>query len=211
MEQDLKAAALGFGGNFDGMLVIRQNGDGQGVRKSKDCICRSAIVPQIVENNRKPRTRRLARGAIGSRGIPWTGVNVNRVRSYARFQIKEENSFAAFGRLFCQTFASGHRSERLLDFRDLRASRGVRGIWKNRDIQMVGGLGASVGRLKRDANFGVNRGCPFGRRREFPGDGVDSRWRQARRLRLFTATGDQNQSNKEKEQARTVETSPGVQ
>ena len=128
MEQDLKAAAFSFGGDFNGMLVIRQDGDGQGVRKSKDCIGGGAVAPQIVEDDRQPWTRRLARGAIGSRGIPRTGVNVNRVRSYARFQIKKQNSFAAFGRLLRQTLASCRRTEGLLDFRDLGTGRGVRCI-----------------------------------------------------------------------------------
>jgi hypothetical protein len=67
MEQNLEAEAMCFFGNLDGMLVIRQNGNRQGVMKSKNGISGSAIASEIIENDGKAGSGRLTGWGVGHR------------------------------------------------------------------------------------------------------------------------------------------------
>jgi hypothetical protein len=62
MQHDFVAATMGFLGNVDGMGVIGQDRDGQGIRQSKYGVGSGAVVAQIVEDNGQPRAAHLLVG-----------------------------------------------------------------------------------------------------------------------------------------------------
>src|SRR6266403_5680741 len=96
MQHHLVAPTMRFVRNFGGMLVIWQDGNGQWIGQRKDRFGSGAVAAEVVQNNREARCRRRAGRTAGVRRGFRARVDVNRVRSNARLQKKEEYSFAAF-------------------------------------------------------------------------------------------------------------------
>src|SRR5216684_6599388 len=139
--------------NFGGMLVIWQNGDGQRIGQRKDCFGSGAVAAEVVQNNREPRCRGWAGGTAGVQRGFRARVDVNRVRSNARLQKKEEYSFAAFRWLFGEAMTGRYGTQRVLEFRNLGPRGGIRCGREKLDVQLIDDAPIGIGSLERHADF----------------------------------------------------------
>jgi len=114
-------------------------------------------------------------------------MDVNRVRSNARLQKKEEYSFAAFRWLLGETMAGRYGTQGLLDFRNLGPRGGIRCGREKLDVQLIDDAPIGIGSLERHADFRTIRCRRFGHDSKFSRDGVNFRWRGTGGLRLLTA------------------------
>src|SRR5216684_1758130 len=173
--------------NFGGMLVIWQNGDGQRIGQRKDRFGGGAVTAEVVQNNREPRCRQRAGRTTGVQRGFRAHVDVNRVRSNARLQKKEEYSFAAFRWLFGEAMTGRYGTQRVLEFRNLSPRSGIRSGRKKCHVQMIGDAPICTEGLEPYADFGAGGCRRFSRGSEFSCNGVNFRWRGSRGLWLLTA------------------------
>jgi len=131
-----------------------------------------------------------------------TRADVNRVRSNARLQKKEEYSFAAFRWLLGEAMAGRYGTQGLLDFRNLGPRGGIRSVRKKLDIQLIGGAPICIGSLERQADFATVGRSRFRHGSKFSRDGVNFRWRGAGGLRLLTARRDPAQAEQKNESSK---------
>src|SRR5258707_2610012 len=88
MKHDLESGAMRLLGDVRGLLVMGQNGNGEGITQSEDGCGRSSVAAEIVDNDGEPRGRRFPAGIL---------------RSFTGCECRARNNFDFYRRHACVT------------------------------------------------------------------------------------------------------------
>jgi len=198
MKHYLKSTAMRLLGDVRGVVVIGQNGDGEGITQSKDGFGCSAVAAEIIDNDREPRVRSFSAGIfrthIGRECCARHDFDFEYRHAYtSKLKLKEISGLNR--RILRQMIPGRDGIETLNELCDYSTVRICRRIILQHDTQVIRGSGLVAGSALPELNGGTGRYCGSGRNCQIARDLVNLRGCEAVLFALFATTA----KNREKE------------